>query len=519
MKRVIVITVLSAALIIGARVNAQDFDSEKVKAEAGTTPNSEFLYNLDIFAENAWQNIIGIFSRRAQLSYLEKRIQEREAEALQIASEKGPLSDETLNILGRKQDYRLKIADIALQDQDYGKIKEIQERGWKFDFEYAKYIVKELDNSESLKKRLRDEIAVARKERNAEKLADIVRQMEEARKKEDDILIRNKQVVEASEMASEKLENIMTPAERAELLFQRIAEEKKATDVRWEKLLNDLDKAKVERMWKKIFADLDAAKKMKTDDEAKAFDDSAKNIQKSLHDARMAAEKGVAAKLAKEDREDKKVAELPEPPAPPKPPAPKPELKLIPSETVVTEPLNLTYYQLLTGEVGKYFSAYYSATGGLPPYHFQLESGTGFPPIGIVLAPNGLLSGYPKSVGGSKFSVCVVDMTGVSVCGVTIMTIEPKEEEWVPPAPEPQPAPQPTPPPPSNCGAEPVSTCGAEPTSGCYEKCGGGTAPGSIFFDCQNACLDAYQPIHDAWQSCKLDWSKAHNAYIKCKSQ
>ena len=59
-------------------------------------------------------------------------------------------------------------------------------------------------------------------------------------------------------------------------------------------------------------------------------------------------------------------------------------------------------------------------TGGNPPYHFQLDTMGGFPPIGMHLGMNGLLYGTPTAkppLGGWKeFAVCAVDMSGNSDC-------------------------------------------------------------------------------------------------------
>lgn len=57
--------------------------------------------------------------------------------------------------------------------------------------------------------------------------------------------------------------------------------------------------------------------------------------------------------------------------------------------------------------------------GGNPPYHFQMDTFARFPPIGIILAPNGVLSGIPKTAGlSTPFTVCAVDLSGnVSVNG------------------------------------------------------------------------------------------------------
>ncbi|MBN1859857.1 MAG: hypothetical protein JW840_00190 [Candidatus Thermoplasmatota archaeon] len=54
--------------------------------------------------------------------------------------------------------------------------------------------------------------------------------------------------------------------------------------------------------------------------------------------------------------------------------------------------------------------------GGSNPYHFQLESGSGFPPIGLVLHPNGLLEGTPGIAGEKTFTVCAVDLGGNQCC-------------------------------------------------------------------------------------------------------
>jgi hypothetical protein len=68
---------------------------------------------------------------------------------------------------------------------------------------------------------------------------------------------------------------------------------------------------------------------------------------------------------------------------------------------------------------------------GTSPYHFQLESGTGFPPMGMILNPNGLLMGAPSSPGTSSFTVCAVDAAGAQSCrGVTIEVKKRSVETW-----------------------------------------------------------------------------------------
>jgi|GEM_PF-6669908 len=55
-------------------------------------------------------------------------------------------------------------------------------------------------------------------------------------------------------------------------------------------------------------------------------------------------------------------------------------------------------------------------TGGKPTYHFQLGSGGGFPPTGLVLGLNGILSGTPTVGGPATFDVCAIDLAGNSAC-------------------------------------------------------------------------------------------------------
>lgn len=59
-------------------------------------------------------------------------------------------------------------------------------------------------------------------------------------------------------------------------------------------------------------------------------------------------------------------------------------------------------------------------SGGNPPYHFQLDTMGGFPPIGMHLGMNGLLYGTPTAkppLGGYQpFSVCAVDLSGNQDC-------------------------------------------------------------------------------------------------------
>ena len=103
----------------------------------------------------------------------------------------------------------------------------------------------------------------------------------------------------------------------------------------------------------------------------------------------------------------------------------KPALEPIPSTNVNSDPLHLYYYPTLNGKVGQAVNVQYKASGGLAPYHFQLETMGGFPPHGVIFDANGLLSGTPSAAGTYTFRPCVVDTTGKSFCQETVMTVLP----------------------------------------------------------------------------------------------
>ncbi len=77
----------------------------------------------------------------------------------------------------------------------------------------------------------------------------------------------------------------------------------------------------------------------------------------------------------------------------------------------------------LTGNAALCGGTATNPTGGQPPYHFQLGSGVGFPPVGLSLGLNGILSGTPSTAGTSTFSVCAVDVAAKSACRTVTMTV------------------------------------------------------------------------------------------------
>jgi len=65
-------------------------------------------------------------------------------------------------------------------------------------------------------------------------------------------------------------------------------------------------------------------------------------------------------------------------------------------------------------------------SGGQPPYHFQLGSGTGFLPMGLHLQKDGVIDGTPTSAGGPyTISVCAVDLAADQVCKDVTLAVDP----------------------------------------------------------------------------------------------
>ena len=88
-------------------------------------------------------------------------------------------------------------------------------------------------------------------------------------------------------------------------------------------------------------------------------------------------------------------------------------------------------------EVGAFYQYNFLpfASGGNPPYHFQLDTFGGFPPIGLILSPDGILSGTPSIARTTTFRVCAVDLSGNNECPQVTITVEP--EDTAPPPPPP----------------------------------------------------------------------------------
>ena len=413
--------ILAVALLAGASARAQELG--KAKAAAGVTPDSRWYY-LDLMAENFWQSIL--IGPRRKLAYLNERIKERQAEMGVMAEGKGTSSDEWQRAAGHA-------SDLTSQAKEIVKKRPVKEDVDRYFFGDAaslfdgEFVAEEKKRLQSRTDELRKLIVDARAsgdESKANELGDVLKQ---AKSNYDEFLNRHGQMRSTGELIAEQLEDAFTGRDKAELVLRRAESWK-------ERLVEEGDDKGVKR----IDALIAEAKQAIADAKAEEAENAVRKLPQAIRETRIDLKKTALDEEAKKDL----VAE-PKPPAPAKPaaqpkaPAPKPPLKKIPSESVKTAPLQLVYFPNLNGQVDTRIEAQYGGQDGLPPYHFQLEAGVGFPPSGVILDVNGLLSGAPKAAGTYTFSVCVVDTSGESVCEKTRMVVAAAAPP-PPPPPEPE---------------------------------------------------------------------------------
>jgi len=96
------------------------------------------------------------------------------------------------------------------------------------------------------------------------------------------------------------------------------------------------------------------------------------------------------------------------------------------SETLDSVPKGVPYQKDLSQDL---ISLLGSGSGSNPAiYSFYLGSGVGFPPMGLIFGPNGVLSGTPTGKSG-KFQACVRDLNGNSACRTYTMGVEGAQPE------------------------------------------------------------------------------------------
>ena len=88
---------------------------------------------------------------------------------------------------------------------------------------------------------------------------------------------------------------------------------------------------------------------------------------------------------------------------------------------------------------GGSFDQSINPAGGQRPYHFTLGTLGGFPPFGMLLNLNGLLTGIPTAEGTTVFTVCAVDLAGQQVCRETSLSVSSVELPPPPPIEFPRP--------------------------------------------------------------------------------
>jgi hypothetical protein len=171
------------------------------------------------------------------------------------------------------------------------------------------------------------------------------------------------------------------------------------------------------------------------------------------------------------------------------------------------DPTTLVLFNLPTALDGACLNEPYTydvqpfASGGLgAPYHFQLDTMGGFPPMGLILAPNGVISGSPTVPGKKTFSVCAVDVGGHYKCDKTSITVSS------------------------------TPCCSGGPYETCYPEqivCPGDPPHGCTINSCANYVgghAHGWYEVNGLYFCCDLDqdpscYQAANNAYQECCGQ
>jgi hypothetical protein len=89
-------------------------------------------------------------------------------------------------------------------------------------------------------------------------------------------------------------------------------------------------------------------------------------------------------------------------------------------------PLVITNVSIPNGTIGAPYSVQFGATGGHPPYAWQIYSGSANPPANLTLDPSGLLSGTPATNKPPSFKVQVTDTSFATTNKVFSILINPR---------------------------------------------------------------------------------------------
>jgi len=513
---------------------------------AGITPLSNF-YFLDQVGKSL-QKIFS-FGLDENLELLHDIASERAAEARIMAQEKGFLSDEYARALKRFSDVSQEIIEILRKAESEEKKSnaDLMLRLLKaLNANNAETVNKQVDELNQLaikKQSLRENINEAIKVGDATILEAKLKELERVKKAYyiSALWIRSARfsydLLETEGIISELRE--YKQSESVQFQIEKI-EQKKKELLEDTKISNVTAPADILKKIDDRLADARTAIKKGNLDDAKT------SVQKARDNFKITAKK-VAQLAQKQEEKQKSQAEKDAEPRP----------VVTPISPIYTPPTSttdnpITFYPLtfFSTEVGKQFSysfcqpalagandlcgaSSFDPSGGQPPYYFQLGSGGGFPPFGITLNLNGILTGTPTTEGIRNFSVCAVDLAGRSVCNAIKFQVFPKLEE---PKPEPPPyvprqgcTPQSEiPQPPPGCSYE-YLRC-SEDTSWVWEyqfSCPEPTTPPpplpppppsgpscyNIFISCSNSCqgLPSY-PTYEK-ESCL---TTCNNNYANC---
>lgn len=536
MKRILIIIIL-AIMFFGFNAQAASFSNV-------LTPESK-LWKLKVFYEDTTQSLRGafdsIFKTKTELNYIIQREANREKE-LSALINKGKTNSTAYNTV-LDLNSKLETREISLElnklsEDERSKI--LLERAKKeeairqppsiisgdpLNTSYEQTIHKQMDD-------LRQNIISAQKAGDDQKVSELLNDLNKLHQDMDNTQSWMKARQEAVKQKTEKIaDSFSIGYERVyleQLANTNIANLKAAANDPSNKdyqdffnkaikgqqdLIDDLNKISLDQLDKDKMHQLydqtqNDQEKIRNDYLKKKQDDeSAKQLPEEKN-TQAEAEKIPEQQTTIENPIEKLVEKKETPVAKPTPtPAP---VKNVPVEKKTLKPLGeddnsklggpitMNITQSLFGEVGKEPSSSFcwegivisndlctnpaNISGGKRPYHFVLDSGTGFPPIGVKLAPNGMLVGAPEKEGKYKFGVCVVDLSGLNKCKTVTLTVKKNENGEVAPV---LPAPAPTPEPIS----EPIPVPTPEPAPAPSVKSG----VLHISID-TNTCQDTFDP-------------------------
>ncbi len=431
MKKVFIVVIV-AIMFVGANAQAA------APVHHVTVLPGGLLYNFKILGESIWQKIVSVSGPEAEMNYLAKRINNRYAEIRTLIDNGSVNSDAYIQAVSKSNQLKSDFAVLLGKVQESKRLK-VAEAGTasflNFQDDYPAFMLQKMSD-------VRQQVLDAQKAGDTEKAFRLITTLKDLNRvyTETNVAFTVSWVFDKEEI--DQTESVLAGADKLAFALDWANQHKSmlAETSRSDLYASDLELLKQSiRKVDGLIADLekiplDQAGGPKVDavfGPARAtLNDMAMAIhQKNLKDsvAKQLPEETAPSTEPQTQQSSPQPQPQPQtnqPPAQNPAPAPsKPKLKTIPSESVQRSPLVLHYWKIVNGEAGTDVNTQYTAEGGLPPYHFQLGSGVGFPPHNVVLDANGLLSGTPDIAGTSNFSICVVDTAGQSVCGNTVMKV------------------------------------------------------------------------------------------------